>query len=252
MLKLATFILVYVALTNALMAQEKRIIRKLNHSGFVNTGVKIYPDGYFSKFMNYTHKIDLNFVNTSDSGWSHSDLEKTIFRAAEIYAQCELQFRKVTIVSTKIYKHSSRIEMEKEEEYDLVAKTLVLQKPIIYFVKELINKITNINSTGFSFIERTTNDDDIRRNTSWLTGEILSEKYQSEHPTAYNTLAHELGHLIGNLYHIMDGSKNLMSVVKEFNDPNTGKWNYSYDLLNGDLTKTQCKAILESKLVTNK
>lgn len=249
MIKLIAYISLYTLLTTLAYSQEHKIVRKLNRNGFQNIDVKVYPEGYFSKYSKLSHSIDLNFVNTSDSGWSHADLEKTIFRAAEIFSQCDLQFKSVTIVSAKIYKDSSRIEMQKEEEFDLVAKTSVLQKPIIYFVKEFISKISNSNSTGISFIERTTYEDDIRRNTSWLTGEVLSEKYQSEHPITYNTLAHELGHLIGNLYHTIDGSKNLMSIVREYIDSKTGKFNYSFDLLNGDLTSVQCAAIRNSKLV---
>ena len=87
------------------------------------------------------------------------------------------------------------VDVQMADEERLVESTPSREaKPLIFLFHE-----TAFRETGFSY--KTTGCRGVACGTVWVASEVLSGHYKLTHRTDYNTAAHELVHLLGNVRH---------------------------------------------------
>ena len=167
--------------------------------------------------VTYTHHFDPTFVLIRQTGWTRAQIWKRAVRTTRIYSECGIAMPgyKLVIVDPPFgYVDLGWTDGRDQKIADATPST---SRPMVYF-----GRYDRDGYYAFTWRKSLTKIASLK-NTTWMTRSLDEDKeFKHSVSPSYEVLAHELGHMIGDMGHIDDGSKSLMA-----QDGN---------LLNGDIT----------------
>ena len=181
----------------------------------------------------FTHTFDLTLVMFRETGWEKKVILKRLKKVADIYAQCGIKIGKIKFVRAGAPDGMIDFSRPGYRDQKIALQVPPTPKPILFYFRS----IPKLNA--YAWVEHSDNEEipDAIKNTAWFSlsaAMVLNKKIR--HPN-YVSEAHELGHiLLDSLEHTPEGVENLMSD--------------SYDHVNDQLTREQCKKIKSHHLVT--
>lgn len=212
--------------------------RRWELAGFDNAKINKVPlqeiYGQNSSTPKFTHQFDLTIVRFRNSEWTDEMIMHRLRRTARIYQTCGVKIGEIKFVDSDA--PNNRVDLRNDTytknsavggNYDIAKITPSEDRPIVYFFRSFSDGV--IANTCPSYRCK----DEPLENTAWMTTDD-NEDYRRAIPH-YETLAHELGHLLMNTAHVTGDESNLMQG--------------SYYRLNDKLTKDQCRDVKESELV---
>lgn len=168
-----------------------------------------------SKFA--THEVSLSIVMFRDTGWSLELIQKHMNRVAQIYEQCHMRLAPLKVLLVDAPQGQENIEPWSEEDARLAEIPLPLSKPILYFVhssKHMMGWAGAPFWIEYLKLNGLKNADSLT-DTIWITSGINAASYTSKMNSSYNTVAHEIAHILGNAEHLVAGGQNLLSATSD-------------------------------------
>ncbi|MEI8345942.1 MAG: hypothetical protein WCG27_00635 [Pseudomonadota bacterium] len=155
----------------------------------------------------YTHEVDLSVVLLRDAGWTEEIITSSIAQTSEIYSQCGIRVGTVKLVTvTSPNKIGVAFSEKSADELEMTIPDL--KKPLIF----LVGWIHNINSSAFAR-NRTRILNEKLYDGLWVSSYVNGHDYKKLRRKEYNTIAHELAHVLGNCGHVTKGHANILRHV---------------------------------------
>lgn len=199
----------------------------------------------------YTHEISIQIIHFTNNLWTKSEIQKHFNDAQRILKQCDVKMNVVSYIESTTKYEDIYYDLEGyTDEEDLVdehgtltyAKRFASSNPNVikvFFFERFDPQYARLIATSMPATRVKYEDQKPVLNSIWMS--YLSEKYKNApieeggFREGYDTLAHELGHVLLNQQHLEDyWEENLMS---------ENPW-----AINRHLKLTQCQKIKRSPL----
>ena len=178
----------------------------------------------------FTHEIKLTMVLLRNSGWDKEQIKQRLTRVADIYSQCGIKVASAKLVTVDAPNGWVDVDYRVEKrDLKIATMTPTTDKPILFYVRS-----SREGQIAYAWNQSKDQPPPLT-NTAWLTSEINTAKYKKWRDPAYNTEAHELGHIFGDCGHNTDGSKNFLAG--------------DVALLNDKIQPKQCESMKKHNLV---
>jgi hypothetical protein len=195
-------------------------------AGFLNAEVIAIPLPAAPKDQkNLTHALTVYPVMFRNSGWTVQQIESQLKKTSVIFAACGIQIYSVQLTIADV--PAQFLSVTGKKEAYVVHATPITNRPIVYFVKTLIDRENH--SLAHSLIKKDCQKDPLGCDTVWLSVKVNLPDDKLD--PSFGTLAHELAHIIGNTGHtppLRQYPANLLSP--------------DLDYANGRLLPEQCQA----------
>lgn len=172
--------------------------------------------------------INFTALVLKPSGWNEEAVLDQLVKASKILSQCQIEIGKIKIVTAQ--PKNLVVDFDMISTKDLINNLPESIRPIIVFFRYTLDPTTTAWAYWTSDFIR-----DKESNMIFISDEVITKDYKLLRDETYNTTAHELSHMLGNLKHTVEGEKNLMAGVRRD--------------LNSFLTNEQCKRIRSNKLI---
>lgn len=170
-----------------------------------------------------TH-VPLELVMLRGSAWGPETVYPHIERAQRIFAACDIQFNPVRLITLDAPEFSRTPPHDQE----LVEAHPPASHPAIYFFE-------GSGSEAYGEDFSPTAPRRVLEYTAWIGSHINTPEYVRARSPSYDTVAHEIAHLLCNCGHVAPGIPNLLSGQAE--------------LVNDQVTPEQCEQFRASPLV---
>lgn len=189
------------------------------------TSINLSPANALNK--TFTHKLNLSLVMFRNTGWTSELIQTHLRQVGEIYAQCGIALgtAKLVIVNPP----NNWIDITLSRDNQIAEMTPNMSKPTLYFVRS-----SQEGDAAYAW-NKDNCDNESRCDTAWITNDVNAPSRRQLFSDKYNSVAHELAHILGNCDHVTDGSANLLG--------NT------VDKLNGTILPQQCNEFKKHKSV---
>lgn len=189
----------------------------------------------------WTHKFDLHFVLLKNSSWNIAQVIGHLRQVVLTFAQCKVKVDRVKIVSA-FAPGAHVIADYGSHGIDLMmAKSVPSSHRPLLFLVEGTDEFYPFKrpdrpsaNASYAYYARTDFKDE-RLNTAWISS-YVNKKPPMRFSSHYNSVAHELGHLLLNFGHVEEREPNLMSAYVDWGDMH--------------LTKAQCEELYASPMIT--
>jgi len=192
-----------------------------------------------NEVQQFTHKFALTVVLIRESGWTINLALENFQKAYEIFAQCGVKLNKIKLVIGHApLKHRVADFGILGIDRFIALNTPPTLHPIVYLMEDTnmyFIETLNIHNPhmSYAYFEKVKSFPELV-NTTWVSS-FINMNSEKRLRAGYNSLAHELGHILLNDGHVLEKIPNLMSEY--------------VDLGNNKLTKKQCEKIKNSPLV---
>jgi hypothetical protein len=136
--------------------------------------------------------LNLALVIESFSSWTLQDVQTMVLRTNKILTQCNVQIE----VSDPIF-YFGKIAMD----YDSIGLANLFyqqqQKPVVFLIADTQYNGSAGWAPGSHYV--------------FVSSLTQTQEYKQKRHPEYETLAHELGHMLGSLPHLASGENNLMA-----------------------------------------
>lgn len=170
-----------------------------------------------------TTDVPLELVVLADSGWGPETVYPHIERAQRIFAACDIHFGPVALRTIAAPEFVRQAPADQE----LVDAHPELRKPAIFF-------FAGAGSEAYGEDFSPTAPRRVLEYTAWIGSHVNSAEYVRARSPLYDTVAHEIAHLLCNCGHVEPGIPNLLSGQVEF--------------VNDQVTPAQCAQFRSSPL----
>lgn len=168
--------------------------------------------------------VPLDLIVLKDSAWGPETVYPHVDRAGEIFARCGIRFNPVRLS----YAEAPRFERHAPHDQELAEKVLAQHsKPALFFFE-------GEGSEAFGEDFSPSAPRRVLEYTGWIASHINTPGYVAARKPTYDTVAHELAHLLCNCGHTPAGQLNLLSGQAEF--------------VNDEITPEQCEQFRASPL----
>ena len=191
--------------TSSKSTSEEQMWRE---SGYRNAIVSEFiVDEFYTglEHIAFTHAMDLTLVNLRGSGWGQELVNKTIKRAAEVYATIGIKFSSVKYVEAD--PPGNRVDISQEENHDstLAIRTPIKSRPVIFFIRSNVE-----GDTAFAW--PLDSADPPLADVGFITSLVNTKEYKDERTPQYSPTSHEIAHLLSNSQeHIKGEEYNILS-----------------------------------------
>lgn len=196
-------------------------------------------------------EVDIYTTILRPSAWQKSEVDQLLVRVNEVYSQCDIKLN-LKEHTDSYWEHypggrlwmdidNPRVDIDYPDgAVNFVMQSEIKKRPLVIFVDDwdYAHKTNALSAP----VDRVNHLNNGVMNTIWMTRDIISKEYLAAVDESYSVLAHELGHVIGNMEHFLDHwEPNLM--------------HFMFSRLNGDLKPAQCekfrKSIAEGQFTKN-
>lgn len=184
-------------------------------------------DSWAQTKPNYTHKFSPQFIYLDETDWNEENVRAEVTKVQKIYDQCNILIEPLII--TKVTPINHQTDMLGIYPLELVQFLNISHRPLVFFMQSATPSRANADD----FAENSPMKD--LTYTAWIGADIMTTEYKMYRDPNYNTVAHELAHLLCNCGHKPPGEKNLLAGLVED--------------VNGFISPSQCETFQNSSLV---
>lgn len=193
----------------------------------------------------FTHEFTPTFVVSRKAGWTEAMIRDHLGASAEIYAQCGIR-----VGTTQVYwvdETPLGLDLTTDTAAKLTFRTPVEARPLVYFVRvpgtsynSMSKKNENMTAYAYARMSLDKVPEEQRKfpqDTAYMGYEIRSNEYRSARSRfgRYDTVAHELAHILCNCDHVSGPEPNLLQDYQ--------------GLVSPKVKPSQCDAFKKSPLV---